>query len=163
MICLINFTSWDCEMSTIKATVNTETMNKTPLNKVQLLNFPKLSDPRGDLSVIEGNNQIPFDIKRIFYLYNISDAETRGAHAHKELEQVFVAIAGSFEVTLDDGIEKKLFQLSKPWQGLYIPPMIWGDLNNFSSGSVCLVLASDIYKEDDYHRDYKEFLHGTHA
>lgn len=136
-----------------------EKIGKEPLKTVQLLNFPKLSDRRGDLSVIEGNNQIPFDIKRIFYLYNISDAGSRGAHAHKELEQVFVAISGSFDVILDDGREKKSFQLMNPWQGLYVPPMIWGELNNFSSGGVCLVLASDIYKEDDYHRDYEEFLH----
>lgn len=133
-------------------------MNKIHATKPELLNFPKMSDQRGDLSVIESNNHIPFEIKRIFYLYNITDSESRGAHAHKELEQILIAIAGSFEVTLDDGFEKKSFFLSNPWQGLYIPPMVWNNLSHFSPGAVCLVLASDFFKEEDYYRDYKEFI-----
>ena len=128
------------------------------LKDVQLIDFPKISDDRGNISVVEGNRQIPFDIKRVYYLYDVPTEAQRGAHGHKTLEQAIIAISGSFEFTLDDGYNRQTFFLKKPWQGLYVPPMMWRELNSFSSGSVCLVLASDIYKEDDYYRNYKEFL-----
>ncbi|MBY0272193.1 MAG: FdtA/QdtA family cupin domain-containing protein [Alphaproteobacteria bacterium] len=129
-----------------------------PLSKVQLLDFPKISDDRGNISFVEGKKHIPFDIKRVYYLYDVPTESQRGAHGHKTLEQVIIAISGSFEFTLDDGYNRQTFFLKKPWQGLYVPPMMWRELNSFSSGSVCFVLASDVYKEDDYYRDYKEFL-----
>lgn len=128
------------------------------LTKVQLLSFPKINDRRGDLSVVESLTHIPFEIKRIFYLYNITDSETRGAHAHKELEQIFIAISGRFKVTVDDGFNKKTFLLYNPWEGLYVPSMVWNTLSLFSPAAVCLVLASDFFKEEDYHRNYKEFI-----
>jgi uncharacterized RmlC-like cupin family protein len=128
------------------------------LERAHFLTFPKLTDPRGNISFIEGNTHVPFEIKRVFYLYDIPTKAQRGAHGHKVLEQVIISISGSFNCTLDDGYNKKLFLLQKPCQGLYVPPMVWGELDGFSSGSVCLVLASDLYKEDDYYRNYKDFL-----
>ena len=128
------------------------------LSKAQLLDFPKLSDERGDLSFIEYPRHIPFEVKRIFYLYNISDNQSRGAHAHKKLEQILIPISGEFDVTLDEGETKKTFHLAEPWKGLYIPPMIWNVLTHFSPGTICLALASDYYKEEDYHRNYLEFI-----
>jgi hypothetical protein len=128
------------------------------LSKVQILNFPKLSDARGDLSFVEYPQHIPFEMKRIFYLYKISDNESRGNHAHKQLEQIFIPLAGAFQAILDDGKTKQSFQLDKPWQGIYIPPMIWTELTDFLPSSVCLVLASDTYKEEDYHRNYQDFI-----
>jgi uncharacterized RmlC-like cupin family protein len=115
------------------------------------------------LSFIEYPQHIPFEIKRIYYIYDISEGAERGAHGHKKLEQVIIPLSGSFDLTLDDGHTRKTFSLKKPWQGLYIPPMMWRDLNNFSSGSVCLVLASDVYKEEDYYRDYKDFLNDVNG
>ena len=115
------------------------------------------SDRKGNLSVVENGKNIPFDIKRIFYLYDIPGGESRGAHAHKTCHQFLVAVSGSFEVTLDDGINKRTVVLNRPFYGLHIPPGIWAAEQGFSSGSVCLVLASEKYEEDDYIRDYKEF------
>ena len=131
------------------------------LSKAQLLYFPKLTDHRGNISFVEGKRHIPFDIKRVYYLYDVPTEAQRGAHGHKTLEQVIIPISGSFEFTLDDGCNRQTFFLKKPWEGLYVPPMLWRELNSFSSGSVCLVLASDFYKEEDYYRNYKEFLDGV--
>ncbi len=128
------------------------------LSKCKILNLPKISDPRGNLSFVEGSMHIPFDIKRVYYLYDVPGGETRGGHAHKELQQLIIAISGSFDVVLDDGREKKTITLNRSYQGLYLPKMIWRDLVNFSSGSVCVVLASEYYTEDDYYRNYDEFL-----
>ncbi len=133
------------------------------MNNISLLTFPQIKDPRGNLSFIEYPQHIPFEIKRIYYIYDISEGAERGAHGHKKLEQVIIPLSGSFDLTLDDGHTRKTFSLKKPWQGLYIPPMMWRDLNNFSSGSVCLVLASDVYKEEDYYRDYKDFLNDVNG
>jgi len=127
------------------------------IESCQLIQLPKISDPRGNLTFIEGQEHIPFDIKRVYYLYDVPGGASRAAHGHKALSQLMIAISGSFDVELDDGYTKKKYQLNRPYTGLYIPPMIWRDLNNFSSGSVCMVLASERYDEVDYYRDYLEF------
>lgn len=116
------------------------------------------SDRLGNLTVVSNKETVPFEIKRSYYLYDVPGGESRGAHAHKELYQLIVAVSGSFTVTLDDGIEKRTFMLNRPYQGLYVVPGIWRTLDDFSSGSVCLVLASEVYQSEDYIRDYKEFL-----
>ena len=115
------------------------------------------SDNKGNITVVENSKTIPFDVKRTYYLYDVPGG-SRGAHAHKELQQMIVAASGSFDVTLDDGNVKRTFTLNRPYQGLLIVPGIWRDLNNFSAGSVCLVLASEKYDENDYIRDYESFL-----
>ena len=116
------------------------------------------SDRKGNLSVVHNGETIPFDVKRVYYLYDIPGGESRGSHAHRALEQLIIAASGSFRVTLDDGGVKRSFVLNRPYQGLYVKPGIWRDLNDFSSGAVCMVLASEKYNKDDYIRDYKEFL-----
>lgn len=116
------------------------------------------SDRKGNLSVVQNGDTIPFDVKRVYYLYDVPGGESRGAHAHKELSQLIVAASGSFTVTLDDGKVKRSFLLNRPYQGLLVVPGIWRDLDDFSSGSVCMVLASHPYDKEDYIRDYDEFL-----
>jgi dTDP-4-dehydrorhamnose 3,5-epimerase-like enzyme len=129
-----------------------------PLNDCKLINLPKISDPRGNLTFVEGSNHIPFDIRRVYYLYDVPGGAERGGHAHKELHQLIIAMSGSFDVVLDDGNEKRRIHLNRSYNGLYVCPMIWRELDNFSSGSVCMVLASNIYEESDYYRDYDEFV-----
>ena len=124
--------------------------------KIKLIDVPKIEDRRGNLSVIE-KDCIPFDIKRVYYLYDVPSDAYRGGHAHKELQEFLIALSGSFDVIIDDGVGKTRVMLNKPYKGLFIPSGIWRELNNFSSGSVCLVLASDVFDEEDYIRDYKEF------
>ena len=124
----------------------------------KIISLPKLSDSRGDLSFIENNHQIPFNIKRVYYLYNVPHDAKRGAHSHKNLEQLMIAISGSFDITLDDGINKQTYHLNSPSKGLYIPSLIWRDIQNFSDDAVCIVLASEPYDESDYIRDYQNFL-----
>jgi hypothetical protein len=124
----------------------------------RLVELPKISDPRGNLTFIEGNQHIPFSIQRVYYLYDVPGGAERGGHAHKQLSQLIIAMSGSFDVILDDGMEKKRFHLNRSYQGLYVCPMIWRELDNFSSGSVCMVLASNRYDEADYFREYGEFL-----
>lgn len=131
------------------------------LSQAYLIDLPKITDQRGNLSFIEGKIHIPFDIKRIYYLYDSPPHSERGFHGHKELEQVIIPIAGSFNFTLDDGHNRQDFLLNKAWVGLYVPPMMWREVNHFSPGSICLVLASDTYKEEDYYRDYQEFLNAV--
>lgn len=116
------------------------------------------SDRKGNLSVFENGLTLPFDVRRIYYLYDVPCGESRGAHAHYELEQLIIAASGSFTVTLDDGTDKRSFFLNRPYQGLYVRPGMWRDLTDFSSGAVCVVLASEVYKPEDYIRDYEEFL-----
>ena len=116
------------------------------------------SDRKGNLSVVENGQTLPFDVKRVYYLYDVPGGENRGAHAHKELSQLIIAASGSFTVTLDDGKCKRSFFLNRPYQGLYVKPGMWRDLEDFSSGAVCMVLASDVYLKEDYIRDYEEFL-----
>lgn len=115
------------------------------------------SDRKGNLSVVENGETLPFDVKRVYYIYDVPGGESRGAHAHKELEQLIIAASGSFTVTLDDGKNKRSFFLNRPYQGLYVKPGMWRDLVDFSSGAVCLVLASSVYSKKDYIRDYSEF------
>jgi oxalate decarboxylase/phosphoglucose isomerase-like protein (cupin superfamily) len=127
------------------------------IDKSQIINFPKIADARGNLSFIEGNNHIPFPINRIYYLYDVPSGATRGGHAHKTLNEVIIALSGSFDVVLDDGVEKKLVFLNRPHYGLYVPAGLWRAIENFSSNSVALALASDFFNEMDYIRDYKVF------
>lgn len=131
---------------------------KSSINDCKIIDLRKISDPRGNLTPIEGGQDLPFDIKRIYYLYDVPSGESRGAHAHKELQQLIIAANGSFTITLNDGKNKKAFTLNRPYQGLYVVPGIWRDLDDFSSGAVLLCLASEHYKAEDYIRDYDEFL-----
>lgn len=126
------------------------------LSDCVIVNLPKISDPRGNLTAIEGAT-IPFEIKRVYYIYDIPAASTRAAHSHKNLTQLLIAISGSFEVSLYDGLNYKTFVLNKPYEGLIIRPMIWRDLFNFSAGAVCLCLASELYDESDYYRNFDDF------
>jgi dTDP-4-dehydrorhamnose 3,5-epimerase-like enzyme len=128
------------------------------LDKCVVIDLPKIPDARGNLTFIEGGHHIPFDIKRVFYLYDVPGGEMRAGHANIQLQQLIVAMSGSFDVVLDDGFEKKRVHLNRSYQGLYIPGMIWREIDNFSSGSVCMVLASAYYDAADYYRDYDEFI-----
>lgn len=128
------------------------------LGNCRLLDLPKISDPRGNLTFIEGAKHVPFSIRRVYYLYDVPGGAERGGHAHKEMHQLIVAMSGSFDVILDDGSEKKRFHLNRSYYGLYVCPMIWRELDNFSSGSVCLVLSSNLYDESDYYRNYDIYL-----
>ena len=128
------------------------------LKECKLIELPKIHDMRGNLTFIEGGKHVPFEIKRVYYLYDVPGGAVRGGHAHKKLQQLIIAASGSFDVILDDGYDRKRFHLNRSYYGLYIPTMIWRELDNFSTGAVCLVLASEYYDELDYIRDYEEFL-----
>ncbi len=130
---------------------------KSTVDDCKIIELPSIKDHRGNLSFIESNEHIPFDIKRVYYLYDVPGGAERGGHAHKELQQLIIAMSGSFDVIVDDGKKRKKFHLNRSYYGLLMPTMIWRELNNFSSGSVCLVLASEKYDENDYIREYKEF------
>jgi WxcM-like, C-terminal len=134
-------------------------MFKEPrIAECKIMYLPKIEDVRGNLTFIEGNGHVPFDIKRVYYLYDVPGGESRGGHAHKEVEEFIIAANGSFDVILDDGFNKQRYHLNRSYYGLYVPTMIWRELDNFSSGSVCLVVASGLYNEDEYVRDYKYFI-----
>jgi hypothetical protein len=128
------------------------------LKDCKMVDLPKIHDPRGNLTFIEGGSHVPFDIQRVSYLYDVPGGSERGGHAHKALHQLIIAMSGSFDVLLDDGMEKKRVHLNRSYNGLYVCPMIWRELDNFSSGAVCMVLASNKYSESDYYRDYPEFM-----
>jgi len=128
------------------------------LKDCQIIELPKITDPRGNLTFIEENKHIPYDIKRVFFLYDVPGGENRAGHALKSCNQLLIAASGSFNVTLDDGTEKQVFQLNRSYYGLHIPPLVWREIDNFSSGSVCMVLASEFYSENDYYREYNDFL-----
>ena len=130
---------------------------KTSVFDCVVLPLNKIHNRAGNITIIEGNNHIPFEIKRIYYLYDIPGGENRGGHAHKELYQLVIAAGGSFDILLDDGQNKKVVTLNRPYYGLLVVPGIWRELMEFSSGAVCLVLASDFYNENDYIREYKDF------
>ena len=129
-----------------------------PVTDCRLIDLPKISDPRGNLTFVEGGEHIPFDIRRVYYSYDVPGGVERGGHAHKGLQQLMIAMSGSFDVMLDDGGEKRRIHLNRSYTGLYVCPMIWRELDNFSSGAVCMVLASHRYDADDYFRNYDEYL-----
>ena len=124
----------------------------------KIIELPRITDPRGNLTVAEANKNIPFDIKRVYWLYDVPGGECRGGHAHKQIKEILIAVSGSFHVTLDNGKEKQTFLLNHPYQGLMIDTKTWRTLDDFSSGAVCVVLASDFYDENDYIYDYNDFL-----
>jgi dTDP-4-dehydrorhamnose 3,5-epimerase-like enzyme len=128
------------------------------LDDSKIIELPKHTDPRGNLSVIEGGRQVPFDIKRVYYLYDVPGGSSRAGHGHIELQQMFIAMSGSFDVIVDDGYRRKKVQLNRSYYGLYVPGMMWREVENFSSGAVCLVLASTLYDPTDYYHDYDEFV-----
>ena len=123
-----------------------------------ILNLPKIIDPRGNLTVAEGQTNVPYDVKRAYWVYDVPAGESRGGHAHRACRELIVAVSGSFSVTLDNGSEKETFHLNHPWQGLLVETGVWRTLDDFSSGAVCLVLASQEFEESDYIRDYSDFL-----
>jgi hypothetical protein len=129
-----------------------------PLSDARLIDLRRISNPKGNLTPIEGGHDVPFEIRRVYYLYDVPGGETRGGHAHRGLEQFIVAANGSFDVVLDDGDDRRRYFLNRSYYGLYVPRMVWRELENFSSGSVCLVLASAHYDEADYFREYEDFL-----
>lgn len=128
------------------------------IENCKMIDLPKIYEPRGNLTFIEGNRHIPYDIKRVYYLYDVPGGSERGGHAHKDLHQLIIAMSGSFDIHIDDGYTKKTFHLNRSYNGLYICPMIWREIDNFSSGAVCMVLASNYYDEADYYRDYIDFI-----
>lgn len=141
----MNFKNWHC-------------MKNSTVDDCKIIQLSKIFNRAGNITIIENNLDIPFEVKRIYYLYDVPSNETRGGHAHRELFQLVVGASGSFNINLDDGVNKKTFFLNKPDFGLLIVPGIWRDLSDFSSGSVCLVFASEKYSEFDYIRDYDEFI-----
>jgi hypothetical protein len=131
------------------------------IDRCSLYNLPEVADPRGNLTFIESGRHIPFDIRRVYYLYDIPGGSERGGHAHKALHEFIIAVSGSFDIRLDDGYSKKTVSMNRSYHGLYVCPMIWRAIDNFSSGAVCLVLASEYFDESDYYRDYDEFINAA--
>jgi dTDP-4-dehydrorhamnose 3,5-epimerase-like enzyme len=124
----------------------------------KLVDLPRITDPRGNLTFVEADRHIPFPIRRVYYLYDVPGGAERGAHGHRELQQLVIAMSGSFDIHLDDGFGKRTIHMNRSYYGLYISPMIWREIDNFSSGAVCMVLASEYYDEKDYYRDYDQFI-----
>lgn len=133
------------------------------LELCRIVELPRITDPRGNLTFIEGGRHVPFDVRRVYYLYDVPGGASRAGHGHRTLHQLMIAMSGSFDVTLDDGRGKRKYHLNRSYYGLYICPMIWRDIDNFSSGSVCMVLASDYFDESDYYREYADFLDAVKA
>jgi len=131
------------------------------IDECQIIELPRINDPRGNLTFVESNRHIPFAVKRVYYLYDVPGGAERGCHAHKALQQLIIAMSGSFDIHLDDGKEKKTIHMNRSYNGLYVCPMIWREIDNFSSGAVCMVLASDYYDEADYYRSYDSFIYDT--
>lgn len=132
--------------------------SQAPLSICRTIELPRINDVRGNLSFIEAERHIPFSFKRVYYLYDVPEGAERGGHAHKELHQFIIAISGSFDIHLDDGVSKKTLHMNQSDRGLYLCPMIWREIDNFSSDAVCIVLASDFYDEEDYYREYSDFI-----
>jgi len=133
------------------------------IGSCRLIQLPKVADPRGNLTFIESNRHVPFECRRVYYLYDVPGGESRGGHAHRQLEQLIIAASGSLDVVVDDGRTRERFFLNRSYFGLYIPRLVWREIENFSSGSVCLVLASEYFDEADYYRDYGEFLRAVRS
>lgn len=133
------------------------------LEQCRFIELPIVHDPRGNLTFVEGSRHVPFDIKRVYYLYDVPGGATRAGHGHRCLEQLIVAMSGSFDVVLDDGSRKRRYHLNRSYYGLYVAPMMWREIDNFSSGSVCMVMASTYYDEGDYYRDYDSFVRDARA
>jgi hypothetical protein len=133
-------------------------MKKNTIYDCVIIPLPKVHNRSGNITIVEGQKNVPFDVKRIYYLYDIPGGEDRGGHAHKTLHQLVIAASGSFDILLNDGVNKKVVTLNRPDYGLYIVPGIWSELMEFSSGAICLVLASEVYDEGDYIREYNQFL-----
>ena len=128
------------------------------IDKCKIIDLPIINDPRGNLTFVESNRHIPFAIQRVYYLYDVPGGSERGGHAHKALHQLIIAMSGSFDIHLDDGYSRKTFHMNRSYNGLYVCPMIWREIDNFSSGAVCMALGSDYYDALDYYRDYNQFL-----
>lgn len=124
----------------------------------RIIELPRIADPRGNLTFVEANRHVPFEIRRVYYLYDVPGGAERGGHAHRQLMQFIVAMSGSFDITVDDGKIRETFHLNRSYYGLYVPKMVWREIDNFSSGSVCMVLASEYYEESDYYRNYDDFI-----
>jgi dTDP-4-dehydrorhamnose 3,5-epimerase-like enzyme len=133
-------------------------LNRSTIDGCRIIDLPRVDDPRGKLTFIEQSRHVPFQIQRVFYLYDVPTEGSRGAHAHHDLQQFMICVSGSFDVAIDDGRSKSLVHLNRPWKGLYVPRMIWAAEVNFDPGSVCLVLASELYREADYIRDYAAYV-----
>lgn len=133
-------------------------MKQTTISDCFEIRLPRLYNPAGSITAINGFQEIPFAIKRVYYLYDIPGGESRGGHAHKALQQLIVAASGSFAISLSDGNDRRVFHLSQPYNGIYVPPGLWRELDQFSSGAICLVLASTTFSEDDYIRNYQDFI-----
>ncbi|MGV3581610.1 MAG: sugar 3,4-ketoisomerase [Methylophilus sp.] len=133
------------------------------LEDCRIIELPKIHNPQGNLTFVENDSQVPFDMKRVYYVYDVPGGAERGGHAHKNLHQFIVAMSGSFDITLDDGKDKKKFHLSRSYYGLYVCPMIWREIDNFSSGSVLMCIASEKYDEIDYYRHYEDFMRARWA
>jgi hypothetical protein len=144
-------------MSSKIATIRTPAAPRTTVDDCSVIELPRVNDPRGNLTFIEGSRHMPFDIARVYYLYDVPGGESRGGHAHVGLQQLIIAASGSFRVVVDDGERRRSLFLNRSYYGLYLPGMIWRELEDFSSGSVCLVLASKPYDPDDYYYNYEEF------
>lgn len=128
------------------------------IDECKRIELPKIADPRGNLTFVEGGRHVPFGIRRVFYLYDVPGGADRGGHALKTCHQFLIAMSGSFDVIVDDGVRKQRMHLCRSYYGLHLPPMIWREMDNFSSGSVCLALASEVYQEQDYFRNYDDFM-----
>ncbi len=133
-------------------------MRKTTVYDCSIIEMPRLKNRAGNISIVENQDNLPFDVKRVFYIYDIPGGEDRGAHAHKECHQFLIAVSGSFEIEMDDGVNKRTVQLNRPYYGLHIPPGIWAAEKGFSSGAICLVLTSQEYRDVDYIREYNDYL-----
>lgn len=133
-------------------------MSKYSIFDCNIIHLPKIHSRQGNITPVQNNLNIPFEVKRIYYLYDIPGGESRGAHGHKDLESLIIAASGSFDVTIDDGFNKKTVQLNRPYLGLNLKPGMWRDISNFSSGAICLVLASEKFDEKDYFRNYDDYL-----
>ena len=147
----------------VRLPAQTDSRIGSSIKNCELIYLPKIDDPRGNLTFVESDRHIPFPIKRVYYLYDVPGGAERAGHAHKNLKQFLVAMSGSFDISLDDGRNRETVHLNRSYFGLLLGPMVWREITNFSSNSMCMVLASEYYDEADYYRDYSEFMTAVHA